>query len=110
MLGGSIPRSSRRIIATHEAKIREMLEDEEDDFTDGSITEGVRALDIRSPPATTTTFESREIAPGEFYGSSSSASASASGSAAAASASTSSQQMKENVAPLSAEEEAERLG
>jgi len=61
MLEGSLLR--RRIISTHEAKIRELLEDEEDDF----ISEGIRALDIRSP---TTTFESREIAPGEFYGSS----------------------------------------
>ncbi|KAA8911039.1 hypothetical protein FN846DRAFT_888066 [Sphaerosporella brunnea] len=51
----------RKIDSTHEAKIRELLEDEEDEF----LSEGLRALDIRSP---ITTFESREIAPGEFYG------------------------------------------
>jgi hypothetical protein len=51
----------RKIDSTHEATIRELLEDDEDEF----LSEGIRALDIRSP---ITTFESREIAPGEFYG------------------------------------------
>jgi len=59
MLQGSLFR--RRINSTHEAKIRELLEDEEDEF----LSEGIRALDIRSP---ITTYESREVAPGEFYG------------------------------------------
>lgn len=59
MLEGSLFR--RRINSTHEAKIRELLEDEEDEF----LSEGIRALDIRSP---ITTYESREVAPGEFYG------------------------------------------
>jgi hypothetical protein len=58
-LEGSLLR--RKIDSTHEAKIRELLEDEEDEF----LSEGIRALDIRSP---ITTFESKEIAPGEFYG------------------------------------------
>lgn len=52
------------IVFTHEAKIRELLEDEEDDFLD----EGIRALEISG--SSTTTHESLEIAPGEFYGSS----------------------------------------
>lgn len=51
------------IVFTHEAKIRELLEDEEDDFLD----EGIRALEISG--SSTTTHESLEIAPGEFYGS-----------------------------------------
>jgi hypothetical protein len=49
------------IISTQEAKIRELLEDEDEDF----LSEGVRALVLRSP-TTTTTGESKEVAPGEF--------------------------------------------
>jgi len=59
MIGDLLAR--RGINSTHEAKIRELLEDEDEDF----MTEGVRALNIRS---LSTTGESREIAPGEFYG------------------------------------------
>lgn len=48
---------------THEAAKRALLE--EDDDEDDFISEGVKALSIRSPPSTS---ESKEVAPGEFYG------------------------------------------
>lgn len=61
MSEGSLLR--RAISSTQEAKIRELLEDEEDD----DFVSTVRSLDIGSP-SVTTTGESKEFAPGEFYG------------------------------------------